>query len=141
MEKITLKSGRELSLAVAPFASANKLRKEIVRELRQVKIDTEIASFDIKKIAATELDAKTINTLKDAVCQLLGSDTVESAMMECAGRCLLNGQKINQATFEDAREDYLVVAWEVIKLNVAPFFADLVSQLLPPREATTSAPR
>ena len=87
-----------------------------------------------------KIDPKLINIMKDAFCEIASSETVEAAFFECAGRCLLNGQKITRETFEepDAREDYLPIAWEVIKFNLAPFFRGLASQLsasAPPSES------
>ena len=142
MENITLKNGHVLGLTIADFGPANRLRKEIVRELRNVKIDTELDLTNPKKLLELEMDAKTLNTVKDLICQLLGSDAVEAAVMECAKKCTLQGEKITPASFvkEDAREDFLVVAWEVIKTNVGPFFAGLDLKSLASATAPKSGP-
>lgn len=130
MDTTTLKSGRELGLALAPFSVGSKLFKAVLAELRSINID--VTKLDMgMELNLRAIDPRLINIIKDAFCEIATSETVEVAFFECAGRCLLNGQKITRETFEapDAREDYLPVAWEVIKYNLAPFFRGLASQL------------
>lgn len=119
-ETITLKSGAELSMTVAPFADGMKLFKTIARELKQV--DIELGDLDVSKLAG-----KDINSIKNVVFQLLGSDAVEACVFDCLKRCTLNGVRITKETFEDenARPDFLPAAWEVIKLNLRPFVSGL----------------
>lgn len=130
-DPITLKSGAELAVQLAPFSVANKLVKAVARELTTVNFDMDLGSVDLAKI-----QPKDINTLKNAAFQLLQSDPVEAALMACMERCLYNGQKIVKATFEDenTRADYLPVAWEVMKANLTPFFKNLAF------ESSTPAP-
>lgn len=124
MHEVTLKSGRTLRLAVAPFAVANKLRKTVASELLKVEID--VGKIDMS-MDIRNLDPRALNTLKNVVCQLLASDQVEACFFECAGRCTLDGQAVKRETFdsEDARGDFLPCAWEVIRHNLAPFFESL----------------
>ncbi len=120
MNEITLKSGAILVTQIAPFSSGSKLLKTLLRELKDV--DIQLENLDLSQIASQD-----INTLKNAVCQLLGSDVLEQAVFECMGRCSYNGLRIVRDTFEpeNARQDYLPVAWEVIKVNLRPFFSGL----------------
>ena len=62
--------------------------------------------------------------------------------MDCAKTCLLNGEKISDATFAkpDMRRDYLPVAWEVMKLALLPFFEDLASALSSPASPSPPGP-
>ena len=119
-EKISLKSGATLELQIAPFAEAMRLFKTIANELKAVDIHLE--GLTLEKIKGTD-----INGIKNAVLQLLGSDAMELAVRTCMARCLYNGTKITPSSFEtmDARPDYLPVAWEVVKFNMGPFFANL----------------
>jgi len=120
MNEILLKSGAVLVVSMAPFSSSNKLLKVIMRELKTV--DVQLENLDFSRIGSQD-----INTLKNAVCQLLASDTLEQAVFECMARCTYNGNRIVKDTFEpdDARGDYLPCAWEVIKINLRPFFNGL----------------
>lgn len=119
-DPITLKSGAQLALTIAPFAVGNRLLKTVARELAAVDFDMDTVNF-------SELSGKDINTLKNALFQLLQSDALETALLECMKRCLYNNERITETTFEpeDARPDYLPVAWEVIKVNLRPFFSGL----------------
>lgn len=120
MNEILLKSGAVLVVNMAPFSSSNKLLKVIVKELKNVEIELE--NLDLAKFASQD-----INTLKNAVCQMLASDALEQAVFECMAKCTYNGSRIVKDTFEpeDARGDYLPCAWEVIKANLRPFFSGL----------------
>lgn len=135
MTEKTLPSGRTLAIGIAPFAVANKLRKVVAAELLVVEVD--VGKIDPKKLTLDadllSLDGKLLNTLKNVVCKLMASDAVENAFFECAARCTIDGQKITrgtgseQGTFDapEARGDFLPTAWEVIRANLAPFFAGL----------------
>jgi len=119
-EKLTLKSGATLDLQMAPFAVSMKLVKALANELKLVNLQLEGLSIEKLKNSGVE-------GIKNAVLQLLGSDALELALKPCLERCLYNGTKITPETFENPqiREDYLPVAWEVMKFNVGPFFKNL----------------
>ena len=121
-DPIDLKSGNQLTVSVAPFSEANKLLKTVARELTAVSFDLDFGNVDLAHISP-----KDINTLKNAAFQLLQSDVVEASVFKCMERCLYNGQRITAKTFEEenARADYLPVAWEVMKANLTPFFKNL----------------
>ncbi len=125
-ESITLKSGRSLMLGIAPFAIGTKLFKTVLAELRTVNL--EVQKLDITAdLNLSKMDPKMLNTVKDVICELASSDQVEAIVFDCFARCTLDGKKIDRSTFEpeDARQDYLQAAWEVIKFNLAPFFRGL----------------
>lgn len=107
-------------MTVAPFSDGMKLFKTIARELKLV--DIELGDLDVTKLAG-----KDINSIKNVVFQLVGSDAVEACVFDCLKRCTLNGQRITKETFEDesARGDFLPCAWEVIKINLRPFVSGL----------------
>src|SRR5690242_20291792 len=119
-DPITLKSGAVLTVAIASFASGNKLMKTVARELSGVDFNLELKNLD-------ELSEKDINVLKNVVFRIIQSDAIEQALLECMKKCLYNDQRITLETFEteDARQDYLPVAWEVMKANLRPFFSGL----------------
>ncbi len=121
MESKTLKSGHVLQLAIADFGVACKLRRIVAAEL--LKVDLDITKIDLQMDLA-KMDPGMLRTMKDIVCVLMASEAVEQAFLACAGRCLLQGQRITKETFEpeDMRGDYLPTAWEVISLNLAVFF-------------------
>lgn len=119
-DPITLKSGSILEVGIAPFSAGTRLMKVVAKELSTVSFNLNLSSF-------AELSGQDINVLKNALFQLMQSDALEAALMECAKKSTYNGQKITPTTFEpeDARQDYLPVAWEVMKANLSPFFKGL----------------
>lgn len=116
---ITLASGSTLEVQIAPFSTGTKLYKTIANELKTVDVGG--------SLSLSQLGSLGLNDAKAAIFQLMGSDALEAAVFECMKFCLYNGEKISRATFEevDARGDFLPCAWEVVKLNVSPFFKNL----------------
>lgn len=139
MTEKTLASGRTLVVNVAPFAAANKLRRVVASEL--LKVEIEVGKLDLN-VDLKNLDSRSLNTLKNVVCQLLASETVEASFFDCAARSTIDGAAIKRDSFdaEEARGDFLPTAWEVIRANLAPFFASLDLSSLTSAAAPRSAP-
>jgi hypothetical protein len=139
METKTLNSGRELGLGMAPFSVGNKLRKVVALELKSV----DFSASDLNLSADVLKDTKALNCLKNLLCQAMASDALEAAFFECAARCTLDGIKITRDTFEpeNMRGDFLPVAWEVIRFNLAPFFGNLDLSFLGSAKQTPESPR
>lgn len=135
MDPIQLKSGATLAVSIAPFTAGNRLMKAVARELSSVDFNLDLKSFD-------ELSDKDINVLKNVAFQILQSDAIEAALLECMKKCLYNDQRVTEKTFEpeEARPDYLPVAWEVMKANLRPFFSGLDLSSLTSAKPTSNAP-
>jgi len=135
-DPITLKSGSTLEIGIAPFSAGNRLMKTIARELATVQFDLDASNL-------SSLSGQDINVLKNAIFQLVQSEAVETAVMECAKRCLYNGQRITPQTFEpeEARQDYLPVVWEVMQANLSPFFKSLGLSWSTNAKPTSDAPK
>lgn len=117
MKQIDLPSGAKLEIGLAPFKEANRLLKAFTLENKGSTIESR-----------TELD---VNLLKDLFCTSISSELINDALWECAKRCTYNGLKITPELFEpeNARQDYLVVMWEVGKANLVPFMKSLFAKL------------
>jgi len=116
MAKIKLPSGAELSITLAPFAESKGLYQAILKDIQHLKIDGE-----------QEMD---YNFLKDILCAGLSSDGVDKALTVCMNRATYNNLKIDENTFEPekARQDYLLVCFEVAKVNIEPFTKSLYAK-------------
>ena len=136
-DPIQLDSGAFLTVQVAPFAAGTRLLKVVSRELSQVRIELD-AGLDLANIGG-----KDVNTLKNVAFQLIQSEQVESALAACMEKCLYNGNRITPATWEpeNARQDYLLVAWEVMKANLRPFVKNLGSLLSTGAKAASDSPK
>lgn len=134
-DPITLKSGAILTIGIAPFSSGTRLLKTVAAELARVQIDFDLSSLQ-------DIGSKDINTLKNAILQLLASDAVEAALMKCAEKSHYNSQTITAETFttETARVDYLPVMVEVMKANLRPFFSGLDLAFLTSPKANSESP-
>ncbi len=118
--KVSLPSGAELEMTLAPFLEGRKLSKAIANCLKNINVDSN-----------TELEAN-INTLKDVFVECLTSQEVEDSILLCLKRCTYNKQRVTSwDIFEDAnaRQDYIPVCWEVCKFNLAPFMKSLFAKL------------
>lgn len=130
---VTLPSGASIELRIAPFADSMRLLRVIANEAKGValgyNLDLNISDprAMLAKLAAQDLK---LDLIKDALCQIAASEAVAAALDVCMGRCVYNGEAIRKDSFEaeSARADYFPAAWEVMKLNLSPFFAGLVSK-------------
>jgi hypothetical protein len=150
--EVTLPSGSKLGLQIASFSDAGLLRRVLARELKTVRVEISpdllpaIVSGDRKLILAA-FGANDVNFLWSIFLQVLGSEELELAVFECMKSCVLAragtgpAVKILPETFrsEEAREDFLPCAWEVMKFNLRPFFSRLwVSKSSDPSGGETS---
>lgn len=120
-------SGAELTITPAPWADARDLYQSVFEELKTAKLDPE-----------AEID---VNFRKDMLCIALSSKKIEARVWKCMERCLYEGLKIDENTFEPdkAREDYLKVCLEVSQENIRPFVKALLSEFGPLFAAMTSS--
>ena len=138
MDAITLKSGHVLELGAPEFKSAKRLLKVCARELKTVDINLE--GLDLENLK--KLKNADAGFLVKALLQIIGSDEVEACILECARKSLLNGSQVKPETFEpeDMREDYLPVAWEVMRVSLVPFFVGLSLPSLTPEKESSPSP-
>lgn len=121
MEKI-LASGAKLEITTADFASANALRKALMKSLKGISLGPDILNQDMSVLAGIFADVGT-------------SDEVESAIFLCGQKALYAGAKFDRSLFDDpklgapARRDFLEASWLIAKENVFPFFEQPLSLL------------
>ena len=119
--KVSLPSGAELEMTLAPFLEGEKLFSATAECLKTVKVDG----------LNTEDLTTSFESLKNAVLSCVTSKELKDSLLACLKRCTYNGQRITSwDIFEDikAREDYLSVCWEVVKFNLTPFTKNLFSK-------------
>ena len=123
--KKTLDSGAVLEVTMAEFKIGHRLFKAVMQEIKDVNMPD---------------GANVVNMIKDVATGLLSSEEVEAVLWECMGRATYNNQKVNPSLFEDEgiREDYLVVAKEVLVFNLTPFIKNLSFLLLDMQEKITA---
>jgi hypothetical protein len=119
--KVSLPSGAELEMTLAPFLEGEKLFSATAECLKTVKME----GLNTEDLSAS------FESLKSAVLSCITSKELKEALLACLKRCTYNGQRITSwDIFEDvnAREDYLSVCWEVVKFNLTPFTKSLFSK-------------
>lgn len=120
---VSLPSGAELEMTLAPFLEGEKLFSATAECLKGVKID---GNADVSDLTSN------MNNLKDIFLGCVTSAEMKDAILGCLKRCTYSGQRITSwDIFDDvkAREDYLTVCWEVVKFNLTPFTKSLISRL------------
>lgn len=119
MKEVKLKSGRVLRLGLAPFRDSKALFDAICLEVKGNSLDPRM-----------EVD---INFIKDTAMGLIASEKVFGCIQVCMAKCLYNGQRIDEQTFEsvEGREDFLEICMHVTKENVLPFMKNLSSKFAP----------
>ena len=121
-KQVSLPSGAELEMTLAPFMEGERLFTAVAECLKSVKFD---GDKDVQDLTSN------LNGLKDAFLSCLTSKDMKDAILACLKRCTYNKQRITSwDIFEsiEAREDYLSVCWEVCKFNLAPFTKSLFSK-------------
>lgn len=122
---ITTSSGSELKIQHAKFGDVLALQNAILKEIGKGGSSVDIKDFKSLK----ELDVSAIAPL---VCGLMSSEDVQACVFKCLGVCTYNKAKINANTFDDsleAREDYMEIVFNCVKVNLSPFVKSLRSQL------------
>lgn len=116
MKEVTLNSGATLKMGVVPFVDAKAFYQAVLEEARSVSISED------QEIGA--------NLIKDLFCTGFSSKKIDSCLKKCMDRCLYNGIRITDETWEpmEAREDYLQVCIEVAKETLAPFVKSLYAE-------------
>ena len=133
--KVSLPSGAELEITLAPFMEGERLFTAAAECLKSVKVD---GNADVQDLTSN------INSLKDAFLSCLTSQAMKDAILACLKRCTYNKQRITSWDVFDsleARQDYLAVCWEVVKFNLTPFTKSLFSKLSGLIGETTTNPK
>ena len=141
--KKTLDSGATLEVTMASFEVGHKLLKCVMREVEGVKLSLGVKAKTLQDFFAMEINDEALNTLKNVVTRLIGSDTIDEALWPCMERALYNNQRVSRDLFEDERNraDYLVVAKEVLLFNLSPFLKNLSSLFQGSPTKTTESQR
>ena len=136
-EQKKLPSGATIELHVADFEASMTLLETVVAELKAVNVDLTVDPANIAESLAQEMP---VGLIKNVLCQVLGSKALKRDLNACMGRCLYAGEAIGKNTFEPviARGDYFPAAWEVLKINLLPFFkgVDLKSLIAAAQKAS-----
>ncbi len=105
---INLPSGATATINIAPWKDAKILKRAIEREMSIT------GSVDLR--TALMVDS---------------SEVVDAAIAPCLSRCLYNGEKIIESTFDkaEARQDYYDIIIACVKENLAPLAASLLLKL------------
>lgn len=140
-EQKKLPSGATIELNVADFEASMTLLETVVAELKAVNIDLTV---DMANIATSLTQEMPVGLIKNVLCQILGSKALKRDLAPCLGRCLYAGEAISRNTFEPAntRQDYFPAAWEVLKINLLPFFKGLdLKSLIVAAQKASSGPK
>ena len=113
-----------MDITLLPFEEAWGIVQSISKLLESINVD--ISQIDLANINASDVMA-----FKGPICTVLGSRGVIDAANICFKRCTYDGKRIDSQTFEkrESRADFIPAVFYVIRENVAPFFANLISSL------------
>lgn len=119
MVEITAPSGAKIVINPAPWKDAKELKKAVQRAVGNSEYGIDFENG--------------VGSLIGLVMQVDGSDAVEEALWPCLARCLRNGEKITEQTFDDveARKDYYDIVLECAKVNFGPLLEALATKLPP----------
>ena len=124
MRKVSMPSGAELVVNVAPFKDSKALFQAIIKEWKDLGPDS---FLNMGKMFSSAFS----------------SPDVEAALWPCAIRSLYNGEKITPDSFEaeEMRQDFIPVCLEVVRENIGPFTKSLFSGSETPNQPATEDPK
>jgi hypothetical protein len=125
---------KELRITPATFDEAMDLKDAVEDAVKSGKlnIDIEEAKEGIDNISSVgSINSESLTSLINTILSIDNSKTVRKSMFVCAERALLGNDKINKDFFEkvENREYYYEIMFEIIKVNLMPFFKGLFSKL------------
>lgn len=122
MTDVVFENGDKASIATLDFRLAIRLKNIIEKEL--VK-----NNFDISAFSGGDMTLGVMQKILQIVMCIDASDEVFEIYMQCFARCVYNGHKITENTFESikARENYYELIKHLIEINFTPFFKGLAS--------------
>lgn len=132
MREVKLPSGATLKIQVSPFAISKALYQALLRELKDLPVNTGMEMASI---------------FKDLFCIGFASPAIEACLWECFKRCTYNGGngdlKIDDQTFEpvERRDDYMKVCVEVARENVIPFAKSLYAEYVSAQAMAENIPK
>jgi hypothetical protein len=119
---------KELIVTPSSFDEAMDLRDavEIAVKSGKLKFDVQVNQEDLLK---SDLGDETFGSLINAVLSVDSSKEVRKCLFVCAERAVLGEAKIDKDFFEkpENREFYYSIMFEILKVNLAPFFKGLFS--------------
>jgi len=129
MGKLKFENGDSAEIMFLDFELVMRLKRAIGRELQasgKDKINFE--NFDFQAKFTSEMLQQFISII---IC-IDSSEEVFALLMECLSRCLYNGEKITERTFETekARENYYALIKEVLQVNLSPFLKGALSRFV-----------
>ena len=119
---------KELRITPSSFEEALDLKDAVENSIKsgKIKIDAKVNNEDLLK---TELGDETLGSIFNAVLAIDSSKEVRNNLFICSERALLGEDKIDRAFFEkvENREFYYPIMFEILKVNLTPFFKGLFS--------------
>lgn len=126
MKEFKGNTGVRIVINEGNFQTVKKLRKCLAEELQKVHIDIgNPKSLEEIKNSFNGDVSKWLNIIKDCILGLECSENFERVMQDLLNNCTWNDIRISDELFDDkieAREDYDRIRFEVIKINLLPFF-------------------
>jgi hypothetical protein len=118
--KHNLPSGATFEVSLLPYEKAWEVSQHVAAVFEKIDLDlTDLnASVDVLK-------------LKGPLLKVVASSEIIAEAKVCWSRCLYNGLKIDQMTFDksESRADFIPCVFYSLRENISPFFSGLLSFL------------
>ena len=125
--EFTTKNGTEVNIISAPTKSVLRLKREVIRHLKNKGLVNDFGKGNI-----TGID---LSHVLDLLVDIDTSEEFETAIFECLKVCIYDTQnkrlKITEQLFDDipeAREEYYEIVLKCAEVNLRPFFKSLFTE-------------
>lgn len=116
--------GKDLKVTPAGFGDVMALQKAISDALKEngIKLNLSGFSFDVANLEKMEIGD--IGGIIESVLSVATDPDLRTLLFKCAERSLFENNKVNEDFFEkeENRKYYFPIMFEVLKVNLSPFF-------------------
>lgn len=132
-QKITLSSGKILTIQKTSFENSSRLLRLILKEVQDAGLNFDdsmlVEGFSKKDLLDFVKEGNgVLDTLFNSAINVITSEPLEDVIFECASRSTWGDCKISKQLFddeEDAIGDYFEICFYVAKEHILPFFKNL----------------
>jgi len=125
-------NGKKLEITLSSFKEVMQLKKAVEKAIQRQGLVIDIDGVDMENIMNSKVSEGSVSSIISSILAVDTSEDVERLLFVCAERATYDNHKINAEFFEHPDntgnwELYYPIMFEVLKVNLSPFFKGLLS--------------
>lgn len=115
----------KLQITPTDFDTAKDFERALAKALAASPMNIVLDNINAKNIFNSKISTNAAGEIIKSCLHLIISKEVEEMFFKCAERALYDKEKVDKEFFEKERSFYYPILFELIKVNVLPFFEGL----------------